>query len=160
MNTIPYQYPINLHTPCILVVEDDLDDQIFLKIAFEKTTKNLCLHFVSSTKEALDYLQQAPDHMLPDLIVSDYKLPKHNGLRLIQQLNAIERYAAIEKVILSNSCYLPGSGLNKVQPYTCFVKPHSFAGMQQLAVQLLQLCAKTINVSGPGSMNATTCAIY
>jgi CheY-like chemotaxis protein len=132
MKTLHQEYPVKPHTPYILVVEDDLDDQILLKIAFEKAKESISLHFVCSANEALDFLQQTPDYELPLLIVAEYKLPGRNGSRLIQQLNTYERYEKIEKVILCDSCYYPIAD-------KCFFKPHTFEGMMQLVEELQQL---------------------
>jgi CheY-like chemotaxis protein len=143
MNTLSQQQPIEHY---ILIVEDDQDDQMLLRIAFEQTTENFSLHFVCTANEALDFLHHAPDHSLPDLIVTDYHLPKINGLKLIQQLNSMERYQRIVKVILSNTCNFPKSGIKKAEFYKCFVKPHSIEGMKQLADDLLQLCIKKMHM--------------
>lgn len=140
MNTLYQKDPVNHHCPSILIVEDDFDDQMLLKIAFDHTAKEISLHFVTNANEALDYLHQVPDDRLPCLIVSDYNLPMRNGLKLLQQLNGNDRYSKIEKAILSNSIYFPGAGNITISPDRCFVKPHSLAGMLQLAEDLLQLC--------------------
>ena len=139
MKTLHQDYPAKPRTPYILVVEDDLDDQILLKIAFDKVTENISLHFVCSANEALDFLQRTPYYDLPLLIVSEYNLPGRNGLRLIQQLNTIERYQKIEKVILCDSCYNPIANKR-------FFKPHTFEGMLQLVEELLQLCFNKSNL--------------
>ena len=144
MNTLHQEYPIKQHTPYILVVEDDPDDQLLLKIIFDKTTHNVSLQFVRNAYEAMDYLEQTPDHMLPHLIVADYSLPGRNGMALIHHLNNLERYKEIEKVILSNSLYFPGHGNIKQPLKNYFVKPYTFEGMKQLAEQLLQLCLVTV----------------
>jgi CheY-like chemotaxis protein len=142
MNTLQQKAPANPDTPGILIVEDDLDDQMLLKIAFDSTAQDFSLHFAGNANEALHYLQNAPDDGLPDLIVSDYNLPLQNGLKLLHQLNGCSRYDQIEKAILSNSNYFPGPENLKVHQDRCFVKPHSLEGMKQLAEDLLQLCQK------------------
>src|SRR5687768_15579940 len=142
MNTLQQKAPVNLDTPGILIIEDDLDDQMLLKIAFDSTEQEFSLHFAGNANEALNYLQQVPDDELPDLIVSDYNLPLQNGLRLLHQLNGNSRYDQIEKAILSNSDYFPGQESIKIHRDRCFVKPHSLEGMKQLAEVLLQLGLK------------------
>ena|SRR5687768_14818740 len=142
MNTLKQMDLANHYSLSIMIVEDDSDDQMLLKIAFDHTAKEISLHFLTNANEALDYLQQVPDDRLPCLIVSDYNLPMKNGLKLLHQLNENDRYNKIEKAILSNSTYFPGAGNMNISPDRCFVKPHSLAGMLQLAEDLLQLCHK------------------
>lgn len=140
MNTTSQNYAVNHGHPCILIIDDDPDDQILLKIAFDCIAENLCLHFASSAQDALDYLKRTQDQKLPHLMVTDYHLPKYNGARFIQQLNTIERYVGIRKVILSNLHYFPGMDHQEKNAGDYFVKPDSNEGMKQLAGQLLQLC--------------------
>jgi CheY-like chemotaxis protein len=146
MNTFNQEHLIEQFIPFILIVDDDQDDQMLLKMAFEETLANLSLHFVCNAKETLDYLQQAPDHKLPNLIVLDYNLPGVNGISLKQQLNSMDRYKGIEKVILSGSEYFPASSKKNFQPQKSFLKPHSFERFTQLAEQLLQLCIKKMHI--------------
>src|SRR5687767_6634111 len=105
MKTIRQELQQEQDAPTILFVDDDQEDQIFFQMAFDSTNKNCSLHFVSSGKEAFDYLQLRRDSQLPDLIVLDYHLPGTNGLSLMQQLNADDRFKEIGKVILSTSSY-------------------------------------------------------
>jgi CheY-like chemotaxis protein len=147
MNTLSQLYPIERHTLNILIVEDDLDDQILLKIAFDENAEDLSLHFEGTAQQAMDYLQHTPDQQLPHLIVTDYNLPKYNGFKLIQQLNTIERYQGIKKVILSNLLFFPGVENTKKHVVKCFAKPDSFGQMKQLVAQLLLLCPSKENVS-------------
>jgi two-component system, chemotaxis family, chemotaxis protein CheY len=141
MNTLSHCYPIDQNIPCILFVEDDLEDQMLLKMAFDNTMKEVSLYFVCNAYEAMEYLQQAPDHTLPNLIVLDINLPGLDGVRFKQQLNTIEQYSDIKKVLLSTSNHFPGLTQMSTK---CFIKPDTFEGLVHLAENLLQLCdAKT-----------------
>jgi CheY-like chemotaxis protein len=145
MKTMRQELSHKQDVPFILFVDDDLEDQVFFKMAFDSTNKNYALHFVSSSKEALDYLQLRQDHKLPDLIVLDYHLPGTTGLNLLQQLNKDERFREIEKVILSTSniSYLErNTGCE--EPIEHYTKPSSLKELKDLADELLQLCPAKI----------------
>jgi CheY-like chemotaxis protein len=145
MKTISQELSHKQDAPFILFVDDDQEDQVLLKMAFDSTNKNFSLHFVSSGKEALDYLQFWQDYKLPDLIVLDYHLPGVNGLSLMQQLNSDERFKEIEKVILSTSSYSYLSRYDLCQePIEHFTKPSSFQELKDLAHEFLQLCSTKI----------------
>jgi CheY-like chemotaxis protein len=145
MKTIRQELSHKQDAPFILFVDDDHEDQVFLKMAFDSTNKNCSLHFVSTGKEALDYLQLRQNHKLPDLIVLDYHLPGINGLSLMQQLNTDERFNEIEKVILSTSSisYLSRYSLCN-EPVEHFTKPCSFQELKELAHELLDMCSSRL----------------
>lgn len=140
MKTLIQELPEKLNRPHILLVEDDPEDQIFLKMAFESTHTAYSINCVSSGKEALDYLQHTPENKLPDLIVMDFHLPGLNGWNLMQQLNASERYRQIEKVMLSTSSINHLSLITESPDFEHFTKPDSLTGLKQLAKELLMLC--------------------
>jgi CheY-like chemotaxis protein len=68
----------------VIIIEDDEDDQEFLKIVFEKLDYPNEIVFFSDGQSALDYL----DHpsILPFLILSDINMPKLNGFDLRNKL--------------------------------------------------------------------------
>lgn len=68
----------------VIVIEDDEDDQEFLRIVFEKLDYPNEVIFFSNGQAALDYL----DHpsILPFLILSDINMPKLNGFDLRTKL--------------------------------------------------------------------------
>lgn len=68
----------------VIIIEDDIDDQAFLKSVFKKLNyPNEVLFFVDG-EEALEYLNQAP--IKPFIILSDIDLPKLNGFELREKL--------------------------------------------------------------------------
>ena len=68
----------------IIIIEDDEDDQEFLKLIFQKLDYPNEVIFFSDGQIALDYL----DHpsVLPFLILSDINLPRLNGFELRTKL--------------------------------------------------------------------------
>ena len=68
----------------IIVIEDDLDDQIFLKSVFTKLNyPNEVLFFIDG-EQALEYLDKPA--ILPFIILSDIDLPKLSGFDLREKL--------------------------------------------------------------------------
>jgi len=68
----------------VIVIEDDLDDQEFLKIVFDKLNYINEIKYFSDGQEALNYLNQTA--VVPFLILSDINMPKLDGFELRRKL--------------------------------------------------------------------------
>lgn len=111
----------------VLLVEDDHDDQEFIKEAFAKADPSLLVNVVSSGKEALLSIDKAGPDELPCLILLDYNMPEMNGVELLKKVNASEKYRNISKVVFStakNEAYKQQSLQEGANAY--IVKPHYF----------------------------------
>jgi CheY-like chemotaxis protein len=64
----------------VIVIEDDLDDQDFLKEVFLKLSYSNELLFFKDGDAALEFLNHSD--AIPFLILSDVNLPKHDGFAL------------------------------------------------------------------------------
>ena len=95
--------------PVILLVEDNPDDVELTRIALEETHLTNRLVVVRDGQEALDWLWCAGAHagrepcLVPSLVLLDLKLPKKNGLEVLQELRADERTRRLPVVILTSS---------------------------------------------------------
>ena len=87
----------------ILIGEDDLDDQEFLKEIFSSIDPSFSIVFASNGTEMLSYLEEAGIHHLPCLILLDYNMPGLNGVEILKELKSRPRYNAIPKIIWSTS---------------------------------------------------------
>lgn len=91
-----------LSSKLILVGEDDLDDQEFLKEVFFSVDDSFALIFASNGPEVLTLLENF-DKQLPCLIVLDYNMPGSNGAEILKELKSNSRYDSIPKIIWSTS---------------------------------------------------------
>ena len=87
----------------ILIGEDDLDDQEFLKEIFLSIDDSFSLIFASNGPEVLSVLEKIEDTQLPCLVVLDYNMPGSNGAEILQVLKDNSRYDSIPKIIWSTS---------------------------------------------------------
>ncbi|MEW6521737.1 MAG: response regulator [Thermodesulfobacteriota bacterium] len=93
----------------ILLVEDNPDD---VKLTLRALKKNNILNTVVVVEdgvEALDYLYGTGRfagrdlHMMPQLILLDLKMPKLDGLEVLQRIRSDERTMLLPVVILTTS---------------------------------------------------------
>jgi len=87
----------------ILVGEDDLDDQEFLKEIFISVDNSFSVIFASNGPEVLNILSKSDDSQLPCLIVLDYNMPGSTGAEILKELKNNPRYDSIPKIIWSTS---------------------------------------------------------
>lgn len=64
----------------ILIIEDDIDDQIFLETIYKRLNYQNELVFLNDGEAAIAYLMQMTK--IPLLIISDLNMPKINGIEL------------------------------------------------------------------------------
>ncbi len=129
----------------ILLVEDNPNDAKLTQRALQKMNLVNRLRWVKDGAEALDYLfrtgayAKRPNGQHPKLVLLDLKLPKVNGIEVLQQLKADERTRIIPVVVLTSSaedsdvlkCYELGVNSYIVKPVnaTNFVETVSGAGL-------------------------------
>ena len=87
----------------ILIGEDDIDDQDFLKEVFTSVDNSFVLTFITNGNNLISYVEKLPDDHLPCLFVMDYNMPGLNGAELLNELKKNKRYSRIPKMIWSTS---------------------------------------------------------
>lgn len=86
----------------IIVVENDEDEQFFMKEGFEAAGLFEIVAMLRNGDELLEWLQQHRTE-LPDIILSDLNMPGKNGYDVIDETRANPDFAAIPVVITSTS---------------------------------------------------------
>jgi CheY-like chemotaxis protein len=88
-----------------LLVEDDVSSALIARLAleegWEKQGVDAEVYVCSNGEEAVAYLSTVSP--LPDLIITDIKMPRMDGTQLLGVLKAAERYRQIPVVMLSTS---------------------------------------------------------
>ena len=92
----------------ILLAEDNPDDQELALRAFSKSNLSNEIVLVKDGVEALDYLfgrgEYAAAHTsLPAVVLLDLKMPRKNGLEVLQEIRANERTKFLPVVLLTSS---------------------------------------------------------
>ena|SRR5205085_9795545 len=87
----------------VLIGEDDMDDQEFLKEIFISIDNSFTFMFASNGPDVLTMLENLDGGQMPCLILLDYNMPGSNGAEILKELKKDPRYDSIPKIIWSTS---------------------------------------------------------
>lgn len=93
----------------ILIAEDDEEDRMLTREAFEESNLIKNLYFVQDGEELLDYLHHRNKYEdkvkfpLPGLILLDLNMPRKDGREALQELKADPELKRIPVVVLTTS---------------------------------------------------------
>jgi two-component system, chemotaxis family, response regulator Rcp1 len=92
------------HKVRILLIEDNPTDVELFRRALVTAGLVCDLTVLEDGAEALALLRRSDSEAaLPDLVVLDLNLPKHDGVEVLQAMRATTRYTAVPVAILSSS---------------------------------------------------------
>jgi CheY-like chemotaxis protein len=93
----------------VLYADDDPEDRMLVKEAWQESRLANELHFVEDGEELLDYLHRRgkyialADTPLPGMILLDLNMPRMDGREALQHLKADPRLRLIPTVVLTTS---------------------------------------------------------
>ena len=128
---------MNRQSP-ILAVDDDEDDLMLLKEAYDSFNLPNELILLRSGDELVEYLQSAKER--PLLVICDYNLPKMNGLEIRRKMleDPNTHYRSIPFVLLSTAMsktQIRNGFDQEVQGF--FVKPGSFSQLKLILSSII-----------------------
>jgi CheY-like chemotaxis protein len=86
----------------ILLADDDADDRIFFKEAFEEMKMNTIVETFKDGVELMEYLEKK-NSKLPNLLFLDLNMPRKTGLQCLKEIKNNERFKDIAVAIYSTS---------------------------------------------------------
>ena len=91
----------------ILVADDDHDDKMLLKLAFQENKLTHPLHFVDDGVALMDYLGDCgtgkPNAEYPSIILLDLNMPRMDGREALHRIKADSTLQKIPVIIFSTS---------------------------------------------------------
>lgn len=93
----------------ILVADDEPNDRLLIKEAFENSEWQNPLHFVEDGVELLDYLfrrdkyANLAEEPLPNLILLDLNMPRKNGLEALEEIKSDAVLKHIPVIVFTDS---------------------------------------------------------
>ena len=119
----------------ILMADDDYDDCLLARDAWDELKTDHLLRFVHDGQELLDYLYHNGSHHdelsapLPALILLDLNMPKKNGMEVIQVLKGDVRMRTIPIIVFSTTKNIDHILKSYKGGANAFMsKPNSFGG--------------------------------
>ncbi len=93
---------------CILIADDDMDDQYMIKQAFSSIHLNENVHTVNDGVELLDYLHKKGKYkganiLVPKVILLDLNMPKKDGRECLKEIKTNPKFSKIPVIIYSTS---------------------------------------------------------
>jgi CheY-like chemotaxis protein len=89
------------HSLQVLMADDDEDDCMFARNAFEKSGVPGLMDFVADGVELMEYLSSSD--VLPTIILLDLNMPRKNGLQALKEIKSTPAFQDIYVVILTTS---------------------------------------------------------
>ncbi|RZV57272.1 MAG: response regulator [Candidatus Brocadia sp. BROELEC01] len=93
----------------ILIAEDDPDDRLILKDAFEEAGVHHVIHYVEDGQELMDYLHAQRKHSRPNnashpaIILLDLNMPRKNGQDALREIKSDPDLKRIPVIIMTTS---------------------------------------------------------
>ena len=126
-------------TPLILIADDDEDDRMFTKEAFDENFEKNEIRFVNDGVELLDYLRRKNKYSnsalspRPSIILLDLNMPRMDGREALKEIKSDPKLRTIPVVILTTS----RAELDILKTYdlgvNCFItKPVSFTAFLEV----------------------------
>lgn len=91
----------------ILLVDDDVDDQYFMRTALKLSRLPIELRGFADGSELLDYMQQSiegVEMVMPGIIFLDINMPVKDGIDTLIELKSKNEYCHIPVVVYTTSC--------------------------------------------------------
>ncbi|MFZ0533581.1 MAG: response regulator [Anaerolineales bacterium] len=139
-----------------LMADDDPDDRLLIKEAFQESLVSNSIYFVEDGVELLDYLRRQDkfanpsDAPAPDLILLDLNMPRKDGREALAEIKSDPHLRYIPVVVLTTSkaeedimrSYDIGAASYITKPVTFDGLVESIKGLGQYWVQIVRLPVK------------------
>jgi DNA-binding response OmpR family regulator len=125
----------------ILLIEDDLDDIEFLKVALADNSVAFTMETLMRGDLIISWLEDT--RTLPDLIIMDLNLPKLHGKEVLCKIKEKERFKHIPLMVLTTSSSLEDKEYCLKNGADRFMtKPSDTPGFKELAESIAELAVK------------------
>lgn len=136
----------------IVLIEDNRGDVYLFRKAFETAGLNFELTVLDDGARAIAYIRGEEPYAnsaVPDLIVLDLNLPKHDGAQILRVLAHTERFARVPVVVASSEPSLSRVGDEGSRVAKCVRKPSELDEFLNIGLILKQVLLESKHGSAP-----------
>jgi len=137
----------------IVVADDDPDDRLLIKDAFEETSSDGSIRFVEDGEKLISYLFREKersflyDQPVPDLIILDINMPRFDGWEALKLIKEHFRFKKIPTMVLSTTNNQDDIDRAYELGANAFVtKPATFDELKEILETATKFWLKTINL--------------
>lgn len=141
----------------ILMAEDDADDRLMTREAFQECRLGNPLQFVSDGEELMDYLNRRGQYAdvarypMPGLILLDLNMPRKDGREALREIKADPALRDIPVVVLTTSKAVEDVSNSYCDGANSFItKPVSFAALIEVVQTLGKYWLQIVDLPPPG----------
>ncbi|MFI5218474.1 MAG: response regulator [Bacteroidia bacterium] len=132
-----HDYPKAHAKPYVLLAENDEDDCMFFKEAFNEINLNLHLFIVHNGIELMNYLSETM-RLLPQLLFLDLNMPLKNGFECLHELKENKRLKDIPVIVYSTSNSSDDyEKCRQLKAHLYISKPNSFIKLKEVIQKVL-----------------------
>lgn len=123
----------------IALADDDIDDRLFFKEAFDELKINTKVSLHSDGEELLEYLH-LPKTILPNILFLDLNMPKKNGLECLKEIKKNQKFNDMAIAIYSTSSSDDDIENTFVQGANIYIKkPGDFNDLKKLLKEVITI---------------------
>ena len=123
----------------ILLAEDDEDDRLFFKDAFEEVKIKTAVHMVNDGVELMNYLAKT-NITLPHVLFLDLNMPRKTGMDCLKEIKEIDRLKDIAIAIYSTSSSEEDIEETFVKGANVYIKkPSDFSALKKILSEVITI---------------------
>jgi len=134
----------------VLVIEDNAGDVALIEEGLREAGADVDLIVLKDGAQALDYLLRLAEHPLPDLIVLDLNLPKHDGVEVLIRYRMNVSLFSVPIVVLTSSDSPSDRQRTKIIGISAYIrKPMDLPGFLAIGRRLKSVMETAFIYTGP-----------
>jgi CheY-like chemotaxis protein len=123
----------------VLLADDDVDDRLFFKEAFEEIKIRTDVQIVKDGMELMKELTR-PDARLPHILFLDLNMPRKTGMECLQEIKADSRFNDIAIAIYSTSASDQDIEQTFVNGANVYIKkPNDFGTLKKILTEVITI---------------------
>ncbi len=123
----------------VLLADDDEDDRLFFKDAFEEIKMKTVVQTVNDGKELMDYLSR-PDVVLPHVLFLDLNMPIKTGIECLNEIKTMSHLKDVAIAIYSTSASEEDIEETFVRGANVYIKkPNDFFTLKKVLSEVITL---------------------